>query len=110
RRASDLWVPGPADAEGELPIGVTLARASATRNGVAIALADRVGRERGVEFVGASAIVGANGRLLTTVAGTDDAQVVHGETSLREIRTSRSVSPYNQFLHDRRTDVYHELS
>lgn len=104
------WVSGPADAEGELPIGVTLARATATRNGVAIALADRVGHERGAEFVGASAVVGPYGRLLTTVAGSDEAEIVHGETTLRDIRTSRSVSRYNHFLHDRRTDVYSELS
>lgn len=104
------WVSGPADAAGALPIGVTLARATATRNGVAIALADRVGHERGAEFVGASALVAANGRLLTNVAGSDEAETVHGETSLRDIRTSRSVSPYNHFLHDRRTDVYSALS
>src|SRR5699024_1017514 len=104
------WVPGPADADGELPIGITLARATATRNGVAIALADRVGHERDAEFVGAGALVGANRRLLTDVAGTDGAEVVHGETGLRDIRTSRSVSPYNHLLHDRSTDDYPALS
>ena len=88
---------------------MTLARAAATRNGVAIAVADRVGHGRGVDFLGASALVGANGRLLTTVAASGTPEIVHGETTLRGIRTSRAWSPYNHPLHDRRTDVYGEL-
>lgn len=104
------WVPGPSDADGELPIGVTLAIATATRNGVAIAVADRVGTERGTRFLGSSALVGANGRLLTQVAGDDAAEAVHGQTKLRDIRAGRSWSPYNHLLHDRRTDVYAQLS
>lgn len=103
------WVPAPADSDGEHPIGVTLARATATRNGIAIAAADRVGHERGVDFLGASALIGANGKLLTTVAASNTPEIVHGETTLRDIRTSRAWSPYNHLLHDRRTDVYEEL-
>lgn len=104
------WVPGPADADGAHPVGLTLAVAGATCNGFVIALADRVGIERGERFLGNSALVGPRGTLLAPVADTRQEQTVHGEIDLAEIRSARSWSPYNHLLHDRRSDVYGEIS
>ncbi|WP_028921568.1 nitrilase-related carbon-nitrogen hydrolase [Pseudonocardia acaciae] len=103
------WVRGPGDAEGSHPAGVTLAIAAATCNGMSIAVADRVGEERGQRFLGASTLVGPRGQLLAPLAGDTDEQVVAAEIDLEAIRSARTWSPYNHLMHDRRTDVYGPL-
>lgn len=103
------WVPGPADAPGELPIGVTMGIAGAIANGMVIAVADRVGEERGERFLGSSALIGERGLLLSPVAGETGEEIVHGEIDLAEVRAARTWGPYNHLLHDRRTEVYGEL-
>lgn len=103
------WVPGPADSEDSHPVGVALAIANATCNGMAIAMADRVGTERGTRFLGSSALIGPQGHPLAPIAGEDDQHIVHAEIDLATIRGGRNWSPYNHLLHDRRPEIYGPL-
>jgi predicted amidohydrolase len=74
-----LCVPGNWPA-GPRPFGrpVQLLRAmvAAEANGMAVALADRAGPERGAEWAGATGIAGQDGALLAAAPGTDPALVI----------------------------------
>jgi predicted amidohydrolase len=91
--------------EGERPIEVVRAMAAASSSRVFIAAADRYERERGVDWVGGSAIIGPSGFPLAGAAASDGPQLLRATVDLDEARDKR-VSPRNDVLADRRSDVY----
>jgi predicted amidohydrolase len=90
--------------DGERPIEVVRAMAAASCNRVFVAAADRCGSERGVDWVGGSAIIGPSGFPLAG-PGLAEPAVLRASVDLAEARDKR-VSERNDVLGDRRVDVY----
>ncbi|WP_240518085.1 nitrilase-related carbon-nitrogen hydrolase [Brevibacterium aurantiacum] len=100
------WVPIPGQRDAAPAMATTLTMAAAHINGVAIAAADRVGVERGQQFIGQSIICAATG---WPVAGPADATTVamlFADVNLEEIRSGRSWGAFNNPSQDRRPDQY----
>ena len=90
--------------DGERPMEVVRAMAAASSNRVFVALADRCGSERGVDWVGGSAIIAPSGFPMVG-PGACDPGVLRASVDLAEARDKR-VSERNDVLADRRIDVY----
>src|SRR3954471_3804185 len=90
--------------DGERPMELVRTMAAASSNRVFIAAADRCGSERGVDWVGGSAIVGPSGFPLAG-PGACEPGVLRASVDLAEARDKR-VSERNDVLADRRGDVY----
>jgi predicted amidohydrolase len=86
-----------------LPVEVVAAVAAAAQNRVFVAQCDRDGDERGVSWVGASAIIDPDGRLLARGDGVLTAQV-----DLARARDKRW-NDRNDALGDRRPELYRPL-
>jgi predicted amidohydrolase len=78
--------------------------AAASSNRVFVAAADRCGSERGVDWVGGSAIIAPSGFPLAG-PGLAAPGVLRASVDLAEARDKR-VSERNDVLADRRVDVY----
>ncbi|MDQ6919906.1 MAG: hydratase [Candidatus Dormibacteraeota bacterium] len=78
----------------------------AAQNQVYVALADRVGTERDVTFVGASMIVGWDGWPLAGPASKDQEQLLVADMELAEATRRRQRNPRNHAITDRRPDQY----
>lgn len=98
------WPAEPRPA-GERPVEVVRLQAAASVNRVYVAAADRVGRERGVDWVGGSAVVGPDGYPLAVADPAGGEQLLVATCRLAEARDKR-VSPRNDVLADRRPDLY----
>ena len=94
---------------GERPQEVIRVQASASVNRVFIAVADRVGRERGVDWVGGSVIVDPAGFPIAGPAGDEETVTVLASCSLAQARQKR-ISPHNDVLADRRPELYGEVA
>jgi 5-aminopentanamidase len=96
--------PGSPRPEGERPIEVTLAMATAHLNHVFVAVCDRWGAERGVEWVGGSVICDEWGWIL---AGPPEGEpgLVLAECDLARAR-EKAWNERNDVFGDRRTDLY----
>jgi 5-aminopentanamidase len=95
---------------GERPIEVTRAQASASVDRIFVAVCDRVGSERGTEWVGGSAIVGPDGFLLALASFGEGGkeggeQILVAECDLADARR-KGTSPRNGVVADRRPDLY----
>lgn len=90
--------------EGERPAEMVRALAGAGMNRMPIAVCDRVGVERGQDWIGGSAIIDADGYPVA-FAGFGQAGVVTADIDLAESRVKR-INPHNDVLGDRRTDLY----
>ena len=90
--------------EGERPTEMVRALAGAGMNRMPIAVCDRVGIERGQEWIGGSVITDADGYPLA-VAEFGKAGVVTADIDLAESRIKR-INTNNDVLSDRRTDLY----
>jgi predicted amidohydrolase len=90
--------------EGERQPELHDAMSSARLSRVFIACCDRGGSERGVDFAGASAIIGPDGWLR---AGSEspDATIIQADVDLSEAR-DKSTGARNDVRSDRRPDVY----
>ena len=81
----------------------------AYENKVHLVAVDRVGRERGVRFIGNSKIISAWGDTLAQ-ASADDEEIIYAEVSLAEARQKRIVFKAGEFeldfIHDRRPELY----
>lgn len=86
--------------------GDYIAMATAAQNGVVVACADRVGVERGVTFLGASIIVGADGWPVAGPASRDREELLVGDVDLDDVERARRRTPRNHLLTDRRPDAY----
>jgi predicted amidohydrolase len=90
-----------------LPADLVRASACAEINRVYVAQADRTGIERGVEWVGASAIVDVDGRLLTERA-TGEAVLI-AKVDLARAR-DKGLGERNDVLRDRRPELYQQAA
>ena len=90
--------------DGERPMEVVRTMAAASSNRVFVAAADRCGSERGVDWVGGSAIIAPSGFPLAG-PGLAAPGVLRASVDLAEARDKR-VSERNDVLADRRVDVY----
>jgi 5-aminopentanamidase len=93
---------------GERPIEVVRVMAAASINRLFIAAADRCGRERGVDWVGASAIASPGGWLLAGPATSDKPALLLARCDLDEARDKR-LNERNDVLADRRPEVYAQV-
>lgn len=93
---------------GERPAEIVRVQAGASVNHMAIACADRVGTERGQDWLGGSVIVDADGFPATELTLGREAMVV----AALDLHYSRdkSISERNDVLADRRPGLYRSLS
>jgi 5-aminopentanamidase len=94
-------LPRPA---GERPTEMVRALAGAGMNRMPIAVCDRVGVERGQDWVGGSVIVDADGYPMV-MAEFGKAGVIIADVDLQESRVKR-INAHNDVHGDRRTDLY----
>jgi 5-aminopentanamidase len=97
----------PASA-GERSGEVVSAQAAASSNGVFIAVADRCGSERGVDWLGGSVIVRRGGYPAAGPVCADRTAVLTATIHLRQARDKR-ISELNDLFADRRPDLYARL-
>lgn len=90
--------------EGERPAEMVRALAGAGMNRMPIAVCDRVGTERGQDWVGGSVVIDADGYPLA-MAEFGKAAVVVADVDLAESRIKR-INAHNDVHGDRRTDLY----
>jgi predicted amidohydrolase len=81
----------------------------ATQNQVFVVAADRIGSERGVDFVGCSCAVAPNGAMLAGPAAPADEQLLVVELDLGWVARARQRTPRNHTLEDRRPELYAPL-
>lgn len=93
------WGPRP---DGERPVEVVIAMAAARTNRMVIACCDRTGTERGQAWTAGTTIIGHDGWIAATC---DDAGIASADVDLQPTRDKR-LSPRNDLLADRRTDLY----
>lgn len=90
--------------EGERPAEIIRAQAAASTNRMFLAVADRVGTERGVDWVGGSVVLDADGFPATRIQlGIESIQLA--TLPIADAR-SKAISPHNDVHADRRTDLY----
>lgn len=87
--------------------GDYVAMATSAQNGVVMACADRIGVERGVTFIGASIIVGADGWPVSGPASKDAEELLIADVDLDSVEQARRRTPRNHLHTDRRPDAYH---
>lgn len=86
--------------------GDYVAMATAAQNAVVMACADRIGTERGTQFLGASIIVGVDGWPAAGPASRDGEELLLADVDLDEVERARTRTPRNHLLGDRRPDAY----
>jgi predicted amidohydrolase len=90
---------------GERPAEVVKAQADASVNGVYVVVADRCRRERGVDWISGSVIVGPDGYPLAGPVLADRPEVLVADCDLVATRNKR-INEHNDLLDDRRSDLY----
>ena len=99
--------------EGRGKIANFVVNTRAFENKVHLVAVNRVGKERGVRFIGSSKIIDAWGDTQAE-AGGNEQQIIYAEVSLAEARQKRIVVKAGQFevdfIHDRRPELYGEIS
>lgn len=89
---------------GQLPPELTKAQAHAAVNRVFVVVADRIGPERGVDWIGGSVICDTDGYLVAGVSLGEEA-VLAADLELSRALDKRA-GRYNDVIADRRTDLY----
>ncbi len=97
--------PAAACPPGERPAEVVKAQADASVNGVFVAVADRCGAERGVEWIGGSVIIGPDGYPLAGPALDGRPWILLAGCDLSRARDKR-LNDHNDLLTDRRPELY----
>ena len=90
---------------GERPAEVVKAQADASVNGVFIAVADRYGTERGVDWISGSVIIGPDGYPLAGPVLADRPALLLADCDLARARDKR-LNDHNDLLADRRPELY----
>jgi predicted amidohydrolase len=93
----------------ERPAEVVRIQAAASSNRMFIAACDRAGRERGVDWVNGTAIVGPDGYPLAGPEGREEPHTLIAHCDLARARDKR-VSAHNDVLGDRRPELYGRLA
>jgi predicted amidohydrolase len=91
--------------EGERPMEVVRAQAAAGINRMFVAVCDRTGAERGVEWVGGSVIIDPDGWPLAGPEATDFPVTIEADCDLASAADKR-ISERNDVLTDRRPSLY----
>lgn len=99
-------VPRPA---GERPVEVVRAQATASVDRMFVAVCDRVGRERGVDWVGGSAVVDPSGYPLALAVQDGTVQTLVASCRLSDAR-EKGTSAVNGVVADRRPELYSALT
>ena len=94
---------------GERPMDVVRAQAAAAVNRMFIAVCDRVGRERGVDWVGGSVIIDPDGWPLAGPEPGDHELTLAASCDLA-VATDKKTSERNDVLADRRPDLYRGIA
>jgi predicted amidohydrolase len=100
------WVPLAGHQAGTPAMATLLVRTAAHVNGLVVAAADRVGTERGQDFIGQSLIVSAAGIPLAGPASDRDPALLYADVDLSDARRSRAWGRFNNPLRDRRPASY----
>lgn len=87
---------------------VVRAQAAASVNRMFVAVCDRVGHERGVDWVGASVVCDPDGWPLAGPAPADSEAAPAANCDLASA-ASKAISNHNDVLADRRPDLYRGL-
>lgn len=90
---------------GPQPMELVRARAAASVNHVFIAACDRVGAERGVTWIGQSAILDPEGWVLTA-AEPNTSECLLLTSCTPSTAANKQISDNNDLLHDRRPELY----
>jgi predicted amidohydrolase len=90
---------------GQRPMEVVRVQAAASVNRMFVAACDRVGAERGVDWVGGSVIVDADGWPLVGPTPGDDELLLTADCRLGEA-LDKAISDRNDVFADRRTELY----
>ena len=93
---------------GQRPIEVVRAQAAASVNRMFVAACDRVGAERGVDWVGGSVIVDADGWPLAGPTPGDEELLLTADCHLDDA-TNKATSERNDVFADRRTELYESI-
>lgn len=101
------WPAEPRPA-GERPVEQVRVQASASVNRCYVAAADRVGEERGVDWVGGSAIVGPDGYPLVTAEPGAGEQLLLASCRPVDARV-KQISKRNDVFADRKPELYGRL-
>ena len=91
--------------EGERPMEVLRAMVTAATNRMAIAVCDRCGHERGVDWVAGTGIAAADGWLLAGPPDAPEPALLVADVDLAAAR-DKTISPRNDVLADRRPALY----
>jgi 5-aminopentanamidase len=97
--------PRTAIPDGERSMLKTLAMATARLNRVFVAVCDRSGAERGLEYEGASVIAGPEGYPLAESEGPAEPRLITARADLAQARDKRT-GPRNDAFADRRPEFY----
>jgi predicted amidohydrolase len=91
--------------DGERPAEVVRVQAIASTNRMFVAVCDRVGAERGTDWVGGSVIAGPDGFPLAGPARAGEIQTIAAECDLAAARDKR-LGEYSDAFADRRPELY----
>jgi 5-aminopentanamidase len=94
--------------EGERPMDVVRVMAAASTNRLFIAIADRCGGERGVDWVSGTCVASPDGWLLAGPPERGEPVTLTARCDLAQAREKR-INTRNDVLADRRPDVYAQL-
>ncbi len=99
--------------EGRGYVARYIINSRAYENKVHFVAVNRVGRERGVKFIGQSKIISALGDTLAQ-ADSDNEQIIYGEVNLADARQKHIVFKPGEFeidyIHDRRPELYDKIT
>ena len=95
--------------DGERPAEIVRVQADAAVNRMFIAACDRTGEERGVEWVGGSVIVDADGWPLACATPSAGPAIIAAECQL-DHALDKAISPISNVHADRRTELYARLA
>jgi predicted amidohydrolase len=90
--------------KGERPVDVVRVQAVASYNRIFVAIADRCGRERDVDWVGGSVVVDPDGYPVAGPISADRADILYADVDLMLAREKKT-SENNHVLTDRRAGV-----
>ncbi|MCI3244181.1 MULTISPECIES: nitrilase-related carbon-nitrogen hydrolase [Streptomyces] len=96
--------------DGERPAEIVQAQAAARANGVYIACADRSGTERGQAWTQGTSVINQYGWITATAGATDGTRHRAVTDVFLHLARDKSLSPHNDLLRDRRTDLYAQES
>ena len=95
--------------DGERPAEIVRVQADAAVNRMFIAACDRTGEERGVEWVGGSVIVDADGWPLACAPPAAGPTIIAAECQL-DHALDKAISPISNVHADRRPELYARLA